>query len=58
MIERPIWKERLVAAWKQATIVWLTGPRRVGKTVLAQSLPDTEFPLSASGNPRASRRVG
>ena len=43
MIERPLWKERLVAAWKQASIVWLTGPRRVGKTVLAQSLPDTEF---------------
>jgi predicted AAA+ superfamily ATPase len=43
MIERPIWKERLAAAWKQASIVWLTGPRRVGKTVLAQSLPETEF---------------
>ncbi|MCX6923994.1 MAG: ATP-binding protein [Verrucomicrobia bacterium] len=43
MIERPVWKERLVAAWKQASIVWLTGPRRVGKTVLAQSLSDTEF---------------
>ena len=43
MIERPIWNERLAAAWKQASIVWLTGPRRVGKTVLAQSLPDTEF---------------
>jgi hypothetical protein len=43
MIERPIWHERLAAAWKQAPIVWLTGPRRVGKTVLARSLPDTEF---------------
>jgi hypothetical protein len=43
MIERPIWNERLAVAWKQASIVWLTGPRRVGKTVLAQSLPDTEF---------------
>ena len=43
MIERPFWHERLVAAWKQASIVWLTGPRRVGKTVLGQSLPDAEF---------------
>jgi uncharacterized protein len=43
MIERPFWSKRLEAAWKQAPIVWLTGPRRVGKTVLAQSLPDTEF---------------
>ncbi len=43
MIERPIWRERLETAWKQAPVVWLTGVRRVGKTVLAQSLPDTEF---------------
>ena len=43
MTERPIWRERLAAAWKQVPIVWLTGPRRAGKTVLAQSLPDAEF---------------
>lgn len=43
MIDRPIWNERLMSAWKQASIVWLAGPRRTGKTVLAQSLPDAEF---------------
>jgi len=43
MIDRPIWQERLQAAWRQASIVWLTGVRRVGKTVLAQSLPEAEF---------------
>ncbi len=43
MIDRPFWAERLAAGWRQAPIVWLTGPRRAGKTVLAQSLPDTEF---------------
>lgn len=43
MINRPFWRERLAAAWKQAAIVWLTGPRRAGKTVLAQSLPEAEF---------------
>lgn len=43
MIERPFWTRRLAQAWKQASVVWLTGVRRVGKTVLAQSLDDAEF---------------
>src|SRR5215469_9882800 len=43
MFDRPFWLERLVGGWKQTSIVWLTGPRRVGKTVLAQSLPEAEF---------------
>jgi len=43
MIPRPAWQLRIEAAWQQASIVWLTGPRRVGKTVLSRSLPDTEF---------------
>lgn len=43
MIGRPYWTQRLSTAWRSAAIVWLTGPRRVGKTVLAQSLPDAEY---------------
>ncbi|HWD20445.1 MAG TPA: ATP-binding protein [Verrucomicrobiae bacterium] len=43
MIHRTFWMERVAAAWQQATVVWLTGPRRAGKTVLAQSFPDAEF---------------
>jgi predicted AAA+ superfamily ATPase len=43
MTDRPLWVQRLRDAWRQAPIVWLTGVRRVGKTVLAQSLPDAEF---------------
>ena len=43
MIERPFWRDRLAAAWKQVSIVWLCGPRRVGKTVLAKALPDAEY---------------
>jgi predicted AAA+ superfamily ATPase len=38
MIDRPFWLERVVSAWKDAPIVWLSGVRRVGKTTLAQSL--------------------
>lgn len=43
MIDRPFWRNRLYEAWQHASIAWLTGVRRVGKTVLAQSLPDAEL---------------
>jgi predicted AAA+ superfamily ATPase len=43
MLERPIWNERLASAWSKAPIVWLTGVRRAGKTVLARSVTDAEF---------------
>ena len=43
MIDRGIWEERLERAWKQVPLVWLAGVRRVGKTVLARELGDSEF---------------
>ena len=43
MIERPLWTARLHAAWKQTPVAWLCGPRRTGKTVLAESLPEAEY---------------
>lgn len=43
MIERPFWMQRLDRAWRQVPILWLTGVRRAGKTVLAQALPGAEF---------------
>jgi hypothetical protein len=43
MIARPLWKARVQAAWRKAPIVWLTGVRRVGKTVLAQSFDDAAY---------------
>ncbi|HEY2952745.1 MAG TPA: hypothetical protein VGK40_09190 [Verrucomicrobiae bacterium] len=43
MIQRPLWTARVRAAWKQAPVAWLCGPRRAGKTVLAKSLPDAEY---------------
>ncbi len=43
MIERPFWNVRLASGWEQAPIVWLTGPRRSGKTVLARGLGGAEF---------------
>lgn len=41
--DRPHWHARLDSAWKSASIVWLTGVRRTGKTVLARSRDDAEF---------------
>lgn len=43
MVERPYWLHRLHDAWKRVPIVWLSGVRRVGKTVLAQSLNPPVF---------------
>lgn len=38
MKARPFWMERIRDAWSKVPIVWLTGVRRAGKTVLARSL--------------------
>lgn len=43
MVGRPLWQGRLRAAWRRTPIVWLAGPRRTGKTVIAQGVPDAEF---------------
>jgi len=31
------------SAWRERSVVWLSGVRRVGKTVLSRSLPNTEY---------------
>ncbi len=38
MIDRPFWRQRIEDAWRDASIAWLCGVRRCGKTTLAQSL--------------------
>jgi hypothetical protein len=43
MIQRPIWQSRIESGWRQAPVVWLCGPRRIGKTVLARSFADAEY---------------
>ena len=40
MIKRGFWIELIEEAWKERSIVWLAGVRRVGKTCLCQALPD------------------
>lgn len=43
IIERPFWKELLLDAWQERSIIWLMGVRRAGKTSLCMSLPDIEY---------------
>jgi hypothetical protein len=38
MIQRPFWQRQLDQAWRGASIAWLCGVRRSGKTTLAKSL--------------------
>jgi predicted AAA+ superfamily ATPase len=43
MVERPHWLARIGQAFQEAPVVWLSGVRRVGKTVLAGSLGADRF---------------
>lgn len=43
MVTRHYWIQRLELAWERRSIVWLSGVRRAGKTVLCQSLQDIEY---------------
>jgi predicted AAA+ superfamily ATPase len=43
MVQRKWWQTKLENAWKERSIVWLSGVRRAGKTLLCQSLPDTNY---------------
>ena len=43
MFSRPFWRRRITAAWSRRPVVWLTGVRRVGKSVLCRSIPHVEY---------------
>ena len=43
MIKRTFWLAGIEAAWKRRPVVWLSGVRRSGKTVLSRSLPLIEY---------------
>lgn len=43
MVQRHFWQQEIESAWKRHNVVWLQGVRRVGKTVLCQSLPNVEY---------------
>ena len=43
MIHRRFWQKLIAQAWRDRSVVWLSGVRRVGKTCLCQSLPHIEY---------------
>lgn len=43
MANRAIWLNLLNAAWAQASIIWLSGVRRAGKTTLCKQVPGAAF---------------
>lgn len=43
MVQRENWKKRIEAAWRERTVVWLSGVRRVGKTCLCRSLSNVVY---------------
>jgi predicted AAA+ superfamily ATPase len=43
MVQRHFWLGLIEQAWRERSVLWLAGVRRVGKTVLCQSLPEIEY---------------
>lgn len=43
MIPRPFWTNQVKEAWESRSIVWLTGVRRIGKTVLTRQINDVAY---------------
>src|SRR5437660_7235032 len=43
MVHRRFWLKLLESAWKERSVVWVAGVRRVGKTYLCQDLPEVEY---------------
>ena len=43
MVKRRYWQKMIESAWREKTVVWLSGVRRAGKTVLSRSLPRTDY---------------
>jgi uncharacterized protein len=43
LLDRHYWLGLLDQAWKERSVTWLAGVRRVGKTCLCQDLPNVEY---------------
>lgn len=43
MVKRKYWADLVENSWRRKSVVWVSGVRRSGKTVLSQSLSDIEY---------------
>jgi hypothetical protein len=43
MVKRRFWLNLIERSWRERSVVWLAGVRRVGKTCLSRTLPDVEY---------------
>jgi predicted AAA+ superfamily ATPase len=43
MVRRGFWIDAIEAGWREKSVIWLSGVRRVGKTFLCRSLDDIEY---------------
>ncbi|MGE3154456.1 MAG: ATP-binding protein [Nitrospiraceae bacterium] len=43
MVHRRWWQQKIEQVWRERSIIWLSGVRRVGKTLLCQSLDQIEY---------------
>lgn len=43
MVHRTWWQQKIERVWQERSIIWLSGVRRVGKTLLCQSLDHIEY---------------
>ena len=43
MVKRYFWLKKMTEGLQKRSVLWLSGVRRVGKTVLCKSLPDIEY---------------
>jgi len=43
MVHRQFWLKLLEGAWKERSVIWLAGVRRVGKTCLCRDLREVEY---------------
>lgn len=43
MVERFLWTSRIESSWLDRNVVWLTGVRRIGKTILCRQLDKIEY---------------